>query len=126
MAPAAPFNPPAPDLAGKPHVPAWNIPPVTQQKEDFIDLTSIDLSHLDSEDPAVVEKLVQDTKRAIREDGFLLLENYGVSLEQVRSCTQLPFGAQQYKARECMILTVTPLAPPPIRTGTVPVQQHVR
>lgn len=84
MAPAAPFNPPAPDLPGKPSVPAWDVPPVTQEKEDFIELTSIDLSLLDSEDPAVVDDVVQQTKRAIREDGFLFLENYGVSIEQVR------------------------------------------
>jgi isopenicillin N synthase-like dioxygenase len=56
---------------------------VTQQKENFAELTSIDLSLLDSPDPAVVAGLVAQVKRAIREDGFLFLENYGVSLEQV-------------------------------------------
>jgi isopenicillin N synthase-like dioxygenase len=39
---------------------------------------------MDSEDPAVVENLVQQVKTAIRDDGFLFLENYGISLEQVR------------------------------------------
>lgn len=83
MAPAAQFQPPPADLPGKPHVPDWIPPPVTQQKESFAELSSIDLSLLDSEDPDVVNGLVQQAKRAIREDGFLFLENYGVSLEQV-------------------------------------------
>jgi hypothetical protein len=38
---------------------------------------------LDSDDPAVVDGLVQKVKIAIRDDGFLFLEDYGVSLEQV-------------------------------------------
>lgn len=83
MAPAAPFNPPSADLPGKPVVPEWIPPPVTQEKENFAELTSIDLSLLDSDDPAVVEDLIRQVKRAIREDGFLFLENYGISLEQV-------------------------------------------
>lgn len=83
MAPAAPFTPPAADLPGKPFVPTWIPPPVTQEKENFAELSSIDLSLLDSEDPAVVDALVQKVKSAIRDDGFLFLENYGVSLEQV-------------------------------------------
>ncbi|KAM5341947.1 hypothetical protein ACJ41O_014978 [Fusarium nematophilum] len=83
MAPTAPFNPPAADLPGKPSVPEWKAPPVTKQKENFAELTSIDLSLLDSDDPAVVEDLVRQVKRAIRDDGFLFLENYGISLEQL-------------------------------------------
>lgn len=83
MAPAAKFNPPAADLPGKPHVPEWIPPPITQQKENFADLTSIDLSLMDSDDPVVVDDLVKQVKRAIREDGFLFLENYGISLEQL-------------------------------------------
>lgn len=85
MAPAAPFNPPAADLPGKPFVAPWNPPPVTQEKHDFAELSSIDLSLLDSDDHAVVDGLVNQVKRAIREDGFLFLENYGISLEQVRT-----------------------------------------
>lgn len=84
MAPSAPFNPPAADLPGKPKVDNWVPPPITQQKENFAELTSIDLSLLDSDDPAVVNDLVQQVKRAIRDDGFLFLENYGVSLDQVK------------------------------------------
>lgn len=83
MVPAAPFNPPSANLPGKPFVPEWAPPPVTKQKHDFAQLESIDLSLLDSEDPAVVENLIQQVKIAIRDDGFLFLENYGVSLEQV-------------------------------------------
>lgn len=83
MAPAAPFNPPSPNLPGKPSVPEWNPPPVTKQTEGFATLKSIDLSLLDSDDPAVVDNLIQQVKIAIRDDGFLFLENYGVSLEQL-------------------------------------------
>ncbi len=84
MAPSAPFTPPSADIPGKPFVPDWVPPPITQQKENFAELSSIDLSLLDSDDPAVVSGLVQKVKTAIRDDGFLFLENYGVSLEQVR------------------------------------------
>lgn len=84
MAPSPPFNPPSADLPGKPHVPEWVPPPATKEKHNFAELMSIDLSLLDSDDPAVVDDLVKQVKRAIREDGFLFLENYGVSLEQVR------------------------------------------
>lgn len=83
MAPTASFEPPAADLPGKPFVPEWIPPPVTQEKENFAQLKSIDLSLLDSDDPAVVDNLIQRVKTAIRDDGFLFLENYGVSLEQV-------------------------------------------
>lgn len=83
MAPAAPFNPPPADLPGKPKVEQWIPPPVTQEKESFARLKSIDLSLLDSDDPAVVDNLIQQVKIAIRDDGFLFLENYGVSLDQV-------------------------------------------
>lgn len=83
MAPAAPFSPPAADLPGKPFVPEWVPPPITQEKENFATLKSIDLSLLDSDDPAVVEHLIQQVKIAIRDDGFLFLENYGISIEQV-------------------------------------------
>ncbi|KAK2596208.1 hypothetical protein QQS21_006356 [Conoideocrella luteorostrata] len=83
MAPSAPFDPPSADLPGKPFVPEWVPPPVTQQQEDFAQLTSIDLSLLDSDDPAIVAHLVNQVKRAIREDGFLFLENYGVSVVQL-------------------------------------------
>ena len=53
-------------------------------KHNFAELKSIDLSMLDSDDPAAVEDLIKQVKIAIRDDGFLFLENYGVSLEQVR------------------------------------------
>lgn len=82
MAPIVPFSPPAIDLPGKSLVPAWIPPPATKETHNFAKLKSIDLSLLDSDDPAVVEDLIQQVKVAIREDGFLFLENYGVSLEQ--------------------------------------------
>lgn len=83
MAPAAPFTPPAANLPGKPFVPEWVPPPITKETHNFAKLQSVDLSLLDSEDPAVVDALVQQVKKAIRDDGFLFLENYGISLEQL-------------------------------------------
>jgi hypothetical protein len=84
MAPATPFNPPSANLPGKPFVPEWIPPPVTKEQHNFAKLKSIDLSLFDSDDPAVVDDLIQQVKGAIRDDGFLFLQNYGVSLEQVR------------------------------------------
>lgn len=83
MAPAALFDPPSVNLSGKPSVPDWIPPPVTKETHNFAQLKSIDLSLLDSADPAVVDNLIKQVKIAIRDDGFLFLENYGVSLEQV-------------------------------------------
>lgn len=116
MSPAAPFSPPSAELPGKPFVPEWIPPPVTQQKEQFAELTSIDLSLLDSDDPAVVQDLVNQVKRAIREDGFLFLENYGISLEQVR-CNAFDMKP--------LSLTTYTTAPSPIRHRPVYVQQHL-
>lgn len=76
------FNPPPADLPGKPYVRPWVPPPVTQEKHNFADLHAIDLSLMDSPDPNVVAGLVETVKQAIRDDGFLFLENYGISLEQ--------------------------------------------
>lgn len=83
MAPAAPFSPPAVDLPGKPFVPEWIPPPATKETHNFAKLKSIDLSLLDSDDPAVVDSLIKQVRVAIRDDGFLFLENYGITLEQV-------------------------------------------
>lgn len=83
MPAAASFEPPSADLPGKPFVPEWIPPPVTKETHNFAKLKSIDLALLDSEDPKVVEDLVNQVKIAIRDDGFLFLENYGVSLEQL-------------------------------------------
>lgn len=116
MAPSAPFNPPPADLPGKPFVPEWIPPPVTQEKHDFAELTSIDLSLLDSDDPAVVDDLIQQVKRAIREDGFLFLENYGVSLEQVSR------SAVMHQSH----LLTRRVAAPPIRHCPVQLQEHER
>ncbi|KAH0372770.1 Clavaminate synthase-like protein, partial [Aureobasidium melanogenum] len=78
----APFNPPSSSLPDKPSVPQWIPPPATKEKHNFAELETIDLSKLDGDETAQ-QKLVADVKRAIREDGFLFLENYGVSLEQL-------------------------------------------
>ena len=92
MPKASPFNPPSASLPGKPTVPEWIPPPVTKETHNFATLKSIDLSLMDSEDPAVAQNLVDQVKTAIRDDGFLFLENYGVSLEQVRkNCFILPY-----------------------------------
>ena len=76
---AASFVPPSRD--GKPEVPAWIPPKPTKLISEWADLREIDLSKLDSPDPSVVDELVQTTKKAIREDGFIYLINYGISLE---------------------------------------------
>ncbi|OWP04495.1 hypothetical protein B2J93_1354 [Marssonina coronariae] len=78
---AAPFAPPS--ATGKPQVPTWVPPQPTRMPLEWADLRTIELSLLDAEDPAVVAALVATTKAAIKEDGFLFLTNYGVSLEQL-------------------------------------------
>jgi hypothetical protein len=83
MAPSASFNPPPADGPGKVHIDNWVPPPVTKQVDNFAQLSTIDLSLMDSDDPAVVSRLEQQIKTAIREDGFLFLENYGVDIDQV-------------------------------------------
>jgi hypothetical protein len=67
----------------KPEVPKWVPPEPTKMDLEWADLRTIELSLLDSPDPEVVAKLVATTKAAIKEDGFLFLTDYGVSLEQV-------------------------------------------
>ncbi|KAK5115896.1 hypothetical protein LTR62_000352 [Meristemomyces frigidus] len=78
---AASFSSPKTD--GKPPVPVWTPPPVTREDLAWAQLHTIDLSLLDDPDPEVVDQLVEVTKVAIRDDGFLYLDNYGVSLEQL-------------------------------------------
>lgn len=122
MAPAAPFNPPSSDLPGKPFVPEWVPPPVTKEKHNFAQLKSIDLSLLDSDDPAVVEKLIQQVKISIRDDGFLFLENYGVSIEQVRK--ELNQDLATYFKKANMVLIS--IAPPPVLPCPISIQQYQR
>ncbi|PBP20810.1 hypothetical protein BUE80_DR008431 [Diplocarpon rosae] len=78
---AAPFIPPS--SAGKPNVPTWVPPQPTQLPLEWAELRTIELSLLDSQEPDVVAALVATTKAAIKEDGFLFLTDYGVSLEQL-------------------------------------------
>ena len=84
MPATAPFNPPSPDLPGKPYVRPWDAPPITRETHNFAQLTSIDLGKMDSDDPKVVAEVQEEIKVAIRDDGFIFLENYGVNQEQVR------------------------------------------
>ena len=79
---AAPFVLPTSKI-NKPTVPKWVPPTPTNIDLEWADLRTIELSLLDSPNPAVVSKLVETTKAAIKEDGFLFSTNYGVSLEQV-------------------------------------------
>lgn len=90
---AAPFTPPSTN--NKPPVSKWIPPPPTQEDLDWATLHTIDLSLLDSPDPTAVDDLVQLTKKAIHEDGFLYLVNYGVSLDQL----QRQFDLAQYLHR---------------------------
>ncbi len=60
---------------------------MTGEVDNFAELSTIDLSLLDSDDPQIVGKLVADIKSAIFNDGFLFLENYGISIEQVSPLT---------------------------------------
>lgn len=83
MARTANFDPPPADAPGKVHIDNWVPPPVTKQVNNFAQLSTIDLSLMDSSDPAVVRRLEQQIKTAIRDDGFLFLENYGVDIDQV-------------------------------------------
>jgi hypothetical protein len=79
---APPFIEPASKFE-KPEVPRWVPPKPTTMDVEWAALRTIELSLLDSPDPTVVSKLVETTKAAIKEDGFLFLTNYGISLEQV-------------------------------------------
>jgi hypothetical protein len=79
---SAPFDPPT-NFDSKSHVPQWIPPAAPTEDIDYAKLRTVDMSLLDSEDPKVVAQLVETVKGAIRDDGFLYLENFGISLEQV-------------------------------------------
>ena len=74
------FSPPAPT---GPAIPKWQPPKPTNAQLNWAELKDIDLSLLDSPDPEVVNDLVKLTATATREDGFLYLTNYGISLDQL-------------------------------------------
>ncbi|OWZ28083.1 hypothetical protein C356_06520 [Cryptococcus neoformans c45] len=78
---AAAYQPPSPE--GKSFIPDWIPPAPTKTEQDWADLHTIELSRLDSDDPKVVEELVDLARIAIKEDGFLYLKDYGVSLDQL-------------------------------------------
>ena len=69
--PSAYFQPPSSE--GKPQVPRWVPPEPTKEELDWAQLHTIDLSILDSQDPGAVEQLVELTKTAMKDDGFLYL-----------------------------------------------------
>ena len=79
---AVSFVPPTSSVR-KPEVPKWIPPQLTKSDLEWADIRTIELSLLDSRDPDTVATLVAKTKAAIKEDGFLFLTDYGVSIEQV-------------------------------------------
>ncbi|KAK4686180.1 hypothetical protein P7C73_g3952, partial [Tremellales sp. Uapishka_1] len=85
------------DSSKLPPIPTYVPTKPTSLDIKWADLTEIDLSKLHSSDPAVVDELVRTTARAIREDGFLYVTNYGMSLEQA-STIELSTAASAYIA----------------------------
>lgn len=90
MAPT--FSPP--DHTGKPAIPQWIPPPKPTEKLDYAKLHTIDLALVDSPDAAVRAELIEIAKHAIRDDGFLYLTNYGVSLDQVSNISGRRHGSR--------------------------------
>ena len=70
------------NVAGKPSIPKWIPPPATKENLEWASLRTLDLALLDGslEDQAA---LVETCRAAIQEDGFLYLQNFGVSEEVV-------------------------------------------
>jgi isopenicillin N synthase-like dioxygenase len=91
---ATPFVPPTPTHC-KPPVADWVPPEPTKLITDWAHLSEIDLSKLDSPDPTVIDELIVLTKKAIKEDGFIYLTNYGVALEDLHR----QFSLAQYLHR---------------------------
>jgi len=80
----APFCPPLPSLPGKPSLPTYIAPAPTKLPLNFANLTTIKLSQLSpSTSSTDLESLIATTKEAISQDGFLFLEDYGVTVEQL-------------------------------------------
>lgn len=76
------YQPPT-STTPKPHVPDWIPPLTTKEPLDWADLHTIELFDLDSPDPAVTASLIATTRTAIKNDGFLYITHYGISLEQL-------------------------------------------
>ncbi|KAK8864129.1 hypothetical protein IAR55_001375 [Kwoniella newhampshirensis] len=70
-------------IQGKPSIPPWIPPSPSKTQQDWAQLHTIELSLLDSDDPKVVDDLVAIAKVAIKEDGFLILKDYGVAFEDL-------------------------------------------
>lgn len=67
---------------GKPVIPEWDRPEPTSEDLDWADLHTLDLSLLDGT-PEQQAELVETTRRAIQEDGFLYVENFGMTESQL-------------------------------------------
>ena len=74
------------NVAGKPSIPKWIPAPATKENLEWASLRTLDLALLDGslEDQAA---LVETCRAAIQEDGFLYLQNFGVSEEVVGDFT---------------------------------------
>ena len=72
----------------KPAMRPYIAPPESKANVEYAQLRTIDLSKFDSPDTDVRDSLFEDFKKAIAEDGFLYLVNFGLTQEQVR----LPCG----------------------------------
>jgi hypothetical protein len=67
----------------KPPMRPYVAPPETKADVEYANLRTIDLSKFDSPDGAVRDSLFEEFKKAIAEDGFLYLVNFGLTQEQV-------------------------------------------
>lgn len=113
---AAPFHPP--DHSQKPEIPTWVPPPKPTENLDYAKLHTIELALVDSPDPAVRAKLIEVAKEAIRDDGFLYLTNYGVSLEQVRALSHFLKLVLTYSSIGNSVLLIFSIETYPRRTRT--------
>jgi hypothetical protein len=78
---AAPYNPII--NPNGPYLEPWVPPSPPTETLDYAKLHTIDLALVDSPNKSVRDELIATCKEAIRDDGFLYLVNYGVSLDQL-------------------------------------------
>ena len=70
-------------IATKPPFRKYVAPPTTEADIEYCNLRTIKLSQVDSPIPEEREAVYQEFKRAVREDGFFFLEDFGLTQEQV-------------------------------------------
>ena len=70
-------------IAVPPTIKPWVAPPETKGDVKWANLRTIDLSKVDSPDPAVQKEVFEEFRTAIKEDGFLYLVNFGLTQDQV-------------------------------------------